>query len=45
MTGLEGMLKAMAAMDGMKAEAGIAFTYTVNGEPNDVKAGEILQTW
>lgn len=45
LTGLEGMLKAMAAMDGLSAKAGIAFTYTVNGEPNEVKAGEILKTW
>ena len=45
LTGLEGMLKALAAMDGLNAEAGIAFTYTVNGEPNDVKAGKILETW
>lgn len=45
LTGLESMLKAMAAMDGLNAEAGIAFTYTVNGEQNDVKAGEILKTW
>lgn len=45
LTGLESMLKAMAAMDGLSAKAGIAFTYTVNGEPNEVKAGEILKTW
>ena len=45
LTGLEGMLKAMAAMDGLNAEAGIAFTYTKNGEPEDVEPGKILDTW
>ena len=45
LTGLESMLKALAAMDGTQAETGIAFTYTVNGEPNEVKAGQILETW
>ena len=45
MTGLESMLKAMAAMDGLNAEAGIAFTYTKNGEPAEVEPGKILDTW
>ena len=45
LTGLEGMLKALAAMDGLNAEAGIAFTYTVKGEQKAVRPGEILDTW
>ena len=45
LTGLEGMLKALAAMDGLEANAGIAFTYTENGNPKEVKTGEILDTW
>lgn len=45
LTGLEGMLKALAAMDGLEAKAGIAFTYTENGNPKEVKTGEILDTW
>lgn len=45
LTGLEGMLKALAAMDGLNAKAGIAFTYTKNGEPAEVEPGEILNTW
>lgn len=45
LTGLESMLKAMAAMDGLNAEAGIAFTYTKNGEPAEVEPGKILETW
>ena len=39
------MLKALAAMDGLEAKAGIAFTYTENGNPKEVKTGEILDTW
>lgn len=45
LTGLESMLKALAALDGTQAETGIAFTYTVDGVPNKVEAGHILETW
>lgn len=45
LTGLESMLKALAALDGTQAETGIAFTYTVDGAPNKVEAGHILETW
>lgn len=45
LTGLEGMLKALAAMDGLNAEAGIAFTFTYDGVENNVEFGEILDTW
>ena len=45
MTGLEGMLKALAAMDGLNAEADIAFTFTYDGVENNVEFGKILDTW
>ena len=45
LTGLESMLKALSALDGTQAETGIAFTYTVDGVPNKVEAGKILETW
>ena len=45
LTGLEGMLKALAAMDGLNAEADIAFTFTYDGVENNVEFGKILDTW
>lgn len=45
LTGLEGMLKALATMDGLNAEAGVAFTFTYDGVENNVEFGKILDTW
>lgn len=45
LTGLEGMLKALAAMDGLNAKAGIAFTYTYDGVENKVEFEKIFETW
>lgn len=45
LTGLEGMLKALAAMDGLNAEASVAFTFTYDGVENNVEFGKILDTW
>lgn len=45
LTGLESMLKAMAAIDGLNAEADIAFTFTYDGVENNVEFGKILDTW
>lgn len=45
LTGLEGMLKALAAIDGLNAKAGIAFTYTYDGVENKVEFEKIFETW